>query len=265
MAGFLSGRRLGRGISFWMVGSEFGRTIAPIVIIGAIQLFTLEGTPWLMLVGFLGTAILYYGLRDAPERPLNTAESVLWWKALRGMGPVMIPLMGITAACSFMKAAMTIYLPTFLTEEGATLWFAGIALTVFQGAGTIGTLLGGPLSDRVGHRRILTFSMVTVPPLMFAFLAVDGWAKFIVLVVTGFIALATTPVTMALVQEAFPESRALANSLYGATAFVLRSLVTVALGAMGDMFGLRWAFVISAIIQLIGVPLVFLLPKSDRA
>jgi len=264
MAGHLSGRRLGRGMSLWMVGSEFGRAIAPLVIIGAIQLFTLEGTPWLMVAGFLGTGILYLGLKDVPERAPNTAENVLWRKALSGMGPMMIPLTGIIIARSFMKAAMTTYLPTLLTEEGATLWVAGISLTVLEGAGTIGTLLGGALSDRVGRHQVLMFSMLTVPCLMFAFLAVGGWIRFVMLVLIGLIALATTPVTMALVQEAFPENPALANSLYGATAFVTSSVVTVAIGVIGDLVGLHQAFAISALAYLIGTPLVLLLPGRNR-
>jgi len=265
MAGHLSGRHLGRGMSLWMVGSEFGRAIAPMVIIGAIQLFTLEGTPWLMVAGFLGTGILYLGLKDVPERTPNTTETVLWRKALGGMGPMMIPLTGLIIARSFMKAAMTTYLPTLLSEEGATLWVAAISLTVLEGAGTVGTLLGGPLSDHVGRHRVLMFSMLTVPGLMFAFLAVAGWIRFVVLALIGLIALATTPVTMALVQEAFPENPALANSLYGATAFVMSSVVTVAFGVIGDLVGLRQAFAISALVYLIGTPLVLLLPGVKTA
>jgi len=68
-------------------------------------------------------------------------------------------------------------------------------------------------------------------------------------------------VAMALVQESFPQNRALANGLYLAMAFVLRSLIVVLLGAIGDLFGLRQAFTISAIVPLLGLPLVFLLPQ----
>ncbi|MEJ2558341.1 MAG: MFS transporter, partial [Anaerolineae bacterium] len=38
MAGRLSGQSLGRGMGFWMVGGELGRTLGPIVIVSAIQL-----------------------------------------------------------------------------------------------------------------------------------------------------------------------------------------------------------------------------------
>jgi FSR family fosmidomycin resistance protein-like MFS transporter len=78
----------------------------------------------------------------------------------------------------------------------------------------------------------------------------------------GFTALSVTPVVMALVQESFPENRALANGVYMALSFVLGSVVVVVLGAMGDLFGLRLAFTASAVITLLGLPLILLLPRK---
>jgi FSR family fosmidomycin resistance protein-like MFS transporter len=78
----------------------------------------------------------------------------------------------------------------------------------------------------------------------------------------GFTALSVTPVMMALVQESFPENRALANGVYMSLSFLLSSGVVVVLGAMGDLFGLRRTFTASAIITLLGLPLILLLPRK---
>ena len=64
----------------------------------------------------------------------------------------------------------------------------------------------------------------------------------------------------ALAQESLPENRALANGVYMSLSFILRSGVIVVLGALGDLFGLRLAFTASAVIPLLGLPLIFLLP-----
>jgi FSR family fosmidomycin resistance protein-like MFS transporter len=66
---------------------------------------------------------------------------------------------------------------------------------------------------------------------------------------------------MALVQESYPENRAMANGLYMALSFVIRSGAVVALGAVGDLAGLRTAFAVSAIVPLLGLPLLLLLPR----
>ena len=265
MAGNLSGRNLGRGMSFWMVGGELGRTLGPILIVSAVRLLTLEGTPWLMIGGLLASAILYVRLKDVPGRPPNGGQGLPWRQALRSMGPLLLPLIGIIVVRSFMVSALTTYLPTFLSEEGADLWFAGASLSVLEAAGVVGALLGGTLSDRLGRRLILLISMLVTPLFMFVFLALQSWVRFPTLLALGFTALSATPVIMALVQESLPENRALANGVYMALSFVLRSGVVVVLGALGDLFGLRLAFTASAVISLLGLPLILLLPgKRSR-
>jgi hypothetical protein len=46
-----------------------------------------------------------------------------------------------------------------------------------------------------------------------------------------------------------------------ALSFLIRSLAVVALGIMGDLYSLRWAFAASAVVPLLGLPLVFALPR----
>lgn len=132
IAGNLSGRSLGRGMGFWMVGGELGRTLGPIVIVSAVRLLTLQGTPWLMVGGFLASALLYVRLKDVPMRPTNAGQGLPWRQALRSMGPLLLPLAGIIVARSFMVRSLTTYLPTFLSEEGADLWFAGVSLSLLE-------------------------------------------------------------------------------------------------------------------------------------
>jgi len=265
IAGNLSGRSLGRGMGFWMVGGELGRTLGPIVIVSAVQLLTLKGTPWLMAAGLLTSALLHVQLRDIAARPPNGGQGLPWRQALREMRPLLVPLTGIIVVRSFMSSALTTYLPTFLSEEGADLWLAGASLSVLEGGGMVGALLGGAISDRLGRRLVLLVSMLTTPLPMFVFLAVNGWLQFPLLLLLGFTALSVAPVFMALVQESFPENRALANGVYMSLSFVLRSVVVVVLGTLGDLFGLRLAFTASAIIPLLGLPLIFLLPGKRNS
>jgi FSR family fosmidomycin resistance protein-like MFS transporter len=264
MAGRLSGKSLGRGMGFWMVGGELGRTLGPIVIVSAIQLLTLRGTPWLMIGGLLASAILYARLKDVPGRPPNAGQGLPWRQALRSMRPLLVPLVGIIVVRSFMITALTTYLPTFLSKEGADLWFAGASLSVLEAAGVAGALLGGSVSDRLGRRRVLLISLLTTTLFMFVFLELNGWARFPALLILGLTALSITPVIMAVVQESFPDNRALANGIYMALNFTIRSGAVVAVGVLGDLFGMRLAFTVSAIIPLLGVPFILLLPGRAR-
>jgi FSR family fosmidomycin resistance protein-like MFS transporter len=86
---------------------------------------------------------------------------------------------------------------------------------------------------------------------------------FPLLLLLGFTVMSGTPVIMALVQESYPQGRALANGIYMALNFLLTAIVTICLGALGDWVGLRMAFTISAVIFLAGLPLIWLLPQHQ--
>jgi FSR family fosmidomycin resistance protein-like MFS transporter len=264
IAGRLSGTRLGRGMGFWMVGGELGRTLGPLAIAAYFVFWPddLSHTPWLMIGGWLTSLLLFVRLRNVEGRPPRSAQAVPWRQVLRIMAPLLIPLTGIILVRSFMSSALTTYLPTFLAEEGAELWLAGISLSVLEAAGVVGALLGGSLSDRFGRRVVLFISLLVTPLLMLLFLAVSGWLRFPLLLALGVTALSVTPVIMALVQERCPENRALANGTYMSLSFVIRSGVVVIVGAMADLWGMRLSFMACAFITLLGLPFLLLLPKQ---
>jgi FSR family fosmidomycin resistance protein-like MFS transporter len=263
MAGTLSGRRLGRGSGLWMFGAEFGRTIGPVLVVTAVQMWTARGVPRLMVIGLLGAVVLYWRLHDVPFQPLHTAgQSLPWRQAVRGMGPVLLPIVGVVTARALLNSALTTYLPTFLQEEGADLWLAGASLSVFEAAGTLGALSGGALSDWLGRRPTVAAAMAACTPLMAWFLLSNGWSRLLSLLALGFFQLSTLGVLMALVQESFPQNRALANGIYLASYFVANSVMAVVVGRLGDLFGLRSAFTIAAAAPLLGAAMVWLLPKA---
>jgi FSR family fosmidomycin resistance protein-like MFS transporter len=264
MAGRLSGHSLGRGMGLWMLGGELGRALGPIIIVTAIELVGLEGTPWLMLGGFVASAVLYVRLRDVPVHLTHSAAPLPWRQMLAIMGPFLVPLIAVITVRSFMISSLTTYLPLFLTEEGAELWLAGASLTLLEAAGVAGALLGGSLSDRLGRREVIGAALLVTPVLMFLFLLADGWLRVPLLLGLGLTALSVIPVLMALVQESFPENRALANGVYMALSFLIRSGAVLVVGAIGDSWGMRAAFAVSAFAPLLGLPFLRLFPGGKQ-
>ena len=260
IAGRLAGRRLGYSMGFWMVGGELGRTLGPIILVSAIAILGLEGLPWLMVGGVGASALLYLGVRGVSPAGKDQVEAGNLSMALRSMRDLLFPLSGVVVFRSFMMAAFATYLPIFLHEEGASLWFAGTSLSVLEAGGVIGALVGGSASDVLGRRKVLVASFLLTPLLMFALVLTPGWWRLPVLIPLGFFGLMATPVIMASVQESAPENRALANGIYMALNFVLRALTVVLVGALADRLGMRPAFLVCAILGLLGTPFVFRLP-----
>lgn len=263
--GYLSGNRLGRGMGFWMVGGELGRTLGPLVVVSALAVMSLRSMAVLSLAGVATSIILYYRLRDVPLRTRGDGEQVPWRMAVRAMRGLMLVLAGLVALRSMMVMSMTIFLPLFLVEEGASLWLAGAALSIVEAAGIAGAFAGGWISDHVGRRAVMFFGQIAAPIALLLFLAAEGWVRVALLPVIGFSLLAVPPVLMALVQEQFPDSRALANGVYLSMNFVIRSVAAIGYGVVGDAFGLSTSMYIAAAAMFAGLPLIWMIAPSARS
>ncbi len=159
-------------------------------------------------------------------------------------------------------SSFTTFLPTYMTGTGKGLWLAGASLSVMEIAGVVGALTGGMISDRLGRRRVMTVMTLVAPLAVLLFLNARGWLVFPLLLLIGLTLLSTTPVIMALVQERAKGSRALANGIYMALNFSITSLATLAAGMIADRFGLNTAFLVGALLMLVGLPAVWTLPKD---
>jgi FSR family fosmidomycin resistance protein-like MFS transporter len=260
--GYLAGPRLGRGMGFWMVGGELGRTLGPLVLVSALAVLSLRSIVFLALAGIATSLILYVRLRDVALQPGGEGPRPPWRAAVRGMRTVMVLLAALVALRSMMMMAATVFLPVFLTGEGTNPWLAGAALSIVEAAGVVGAFSGGWISDRIGRKAVLVFGHVAAPAFLLLFLEASGWLRIALLPLIGVTLLTIPPVLLAFVQESFPATRALANGVFLSLNFAIRSLAAVGYGAVGDAVGLNGAIVIAAVAMLGGLPVIWLLFRS---
>jgi len=250
-------------MGLFMVGGELARTAGPLIAVWAVSTFGLTGMWRLMFLGWAASAVLWWRLRRtreaAPERNRASMSAML-----REMKVIIAGVFGILVARSFMASAMSTYLPTFLFDQGHSLWFSGISLTVYEAAGVAGVYLSGTLSDRVGRRKVLLVATVLSPAMLFAVLFTQGGLLFFVLLLLGFTTLATGPVLMAVMMEHAGPNRAAANGTYMAFSFAVRASVILVIGAVSDLYGMRTAFLMCAGVAFVGIPFISLLPRSHR-
>ncbi len=264
MAGRVSGDRLGRGMSFWMVGGELGRTVGPILVVSVITWLGMRSIPWLMLGGWGASMLLFVRLRGISGRPIDVSQRLPWRKVLAKMRPFLVALSLLQVVRSFSSVALTTYLPVYLKEGGASLWWAGASLTILEAAGVVGALVGGSISDRYGRRRILIAGLCVTAVLILVFLYLPRGGQTYLLPLLGFFSLSMTPVIMAIVQETYPENPALANGIYMAISFIIRSIILVVFGAISDALGLSNTYLISAVLLVVAIPIVRMFPESNR-
>lgn len=258
-----SGKKVGRGMGFFMVGGELGFGLGPLVVVAFIGVFSLNGLPWLMTLGMLASLILYFRLRGVSTvRHAQAGPGLSVRQALGEMRALMLPLSGIVFITGFLNANIVNYLPTFMSSEGAVFALAGASLAVVELAGTVGVLMMGLFSDRIGHRNIALLGTLVSVVFSLAFLMTGGWVKLVMLVGIGLSAFVANPAFLAMIQSRFTANRSMANGIYMSTSFILRSVVVVIVGALADHFGMRAVFFGSAIAALFSIPFILKLPEN---
>ena len=257
MVARISGQQVGKGMSFFMAAGEMGRTLGPLLATWAFTAWALEGMARLVVLGWASSLVIYLRFRDIP---LHVQKQSGFRQMLPAARRLFVPLLLLVFARSFVVTSLGVYMPTLLQGEGASLWKASGALTIYQFAGVVGALTGGTISDRLGRKPVLFAVTLFSPFLMLAFLNTQGWLWVVVLLVTGLLGLSGQPILLALVQDYLPQHRSVANGFFMAMSFIALSVTSVLIGALADRLGLHQAFFWSAIIGFVAVPFVFLLP-----
>jgi len=254
----VSGRKLGLGMGLFMAAGELAAAIGPLTAVWVVTTWTLEGFWRLTVLGWTASLLLYLRLRGVPARQEKPGSVRALLPAFTAL---FLPLGFINLTRFPLVEGLTTFLPTYMTERGAGLWLAGGSLSIIMTAGVIGVLTIGPLSDRIGRKPVLVGAALISFILTLTFLKTSGWLSVAVLFILGYFSMSTPPVLMAIVQEQFPQNRAIANGIYMATMFFLRPIGTLLIGLLGDAFSLDHALLWGALISLLAIPAILKLPN----
>ncbi|MEA1986526.1 MAG: MFS transporter [Candidatus Marinimicrobia bacterium] len=259
----VSGNQIGKGMSFYMVGGEIARTLGPLLITASISLWGLEGSYRAMLLAIIATIFLYIKLKDIEvDRSFQKAKKEFSpTETFIKLIPFFIIISGFSTFRGAMKSALTLYLPTFLMNNGKSLWVAGISLSILQFAGVLGTSLAGPISDKIGRKYTLLIISIANPILMWIFIIVDDIFKIPMLIIIGFFLFASGPVLLALVHDTDSEHPAFVNGIYMTINFVMSSVMVLLVGFLGDKIGLNLTYKICALLAFGSIPFILFLPK----
>ena len=263
-----SGDKLGRGMSYYMVGGELARTVGPLLITGGVSLWGLEGTWRLMPFGLVASLILYYRLKD-----FQFTQTKFTKKPEKGdaMAEVkrFLPLFGVMGGFMFfqsaMKMATTLYLAVYLTEHGFSLWYASIALSVLQFFGVIGTFVSGTISDKIGRQKTLVImsSGAAVTMTLFIF-TTNIYILVLLLSFLGIFMFANGPIMLSVIHEVETKMPTFVNSLYMTINFSISSVVVLIMGLFGDKLGLDITYEIAAVLAFFAIPFALSLEHVIR-
>lgn len=262
----VSGRKIGRGMSLYMVGGESARTIGPIVIIGAIDLWGFEGTFRLIPAGVLSSILLFIRFRNMDLRKhfMHAPYEGSYAKVFRKFSRILIVISAITLFRGFMKSLFTYYLVGHLEYEGISRTEASFALSLVYVTGTIGVLVSGTSSDYFGKRNTLLLIALASPILMLLFGYMRDTSMYLILGVIGFFLLAPTPIFLSIINSLDSKHFAFLNGIYMTSNLVVGALTTMLVGLGYDLIGYELSYQIANGLAFLMIPICFFIPKENR-
>ena len=199
----------------------------------------------------------------APARALRWRP--LDWRSgeddLRAMSLLAV-VIGLRSVAWF---GLLTFVPLWIVANGGTEGEGGRELALMLVSGAVGTLVLGPVADRVGLRRTLLVTQTALPLLIVVFVAVGGVVGTLALMLVGLCVVGTFGVTMVLSQLYLPRHVGMASGLTVGLAMGLGGIAAVALGAVADAIDLQTALYVAAAAPAIGARRLPLPAGAGRA
>jgi FSR family fosmidomycin resistance protein-like MFS transporter len=258
-AAFASSERRASGMSLFNVGGNLGYALGPILVTPLVLWLGLEGGALAAVPALIVAVVL---ARALPTLATLRAESAL---AQGAVGDARVGALTILAGVIVLRSvawfALLTFVPLWVVSQGGSEGEGNRELSLMLVAGVVGTLMLGPVADRVGLRRTLLVTQAALPPLIFVFLEVGGPAGTLALMGVGFCVVGTFGITIVLSQLYLPGRTGMASGIAVGLAMGIGGIAAVALGGLADTVDLRTALVVAAAAPALGVVLCLLLPS----
>ncbi|MDZ7330528.1 MAG: MFS transporter [candidate division KSB1 bacterium] len=156
------------------------------------------------------------------------------------------------------------FIPLYLTSKGESHVFGGTALAIFQLFTTTGILIGGYLFDRIGSKKTLQLSFVTVLPCALGFINLPMGSNLVCLALLGLFIQLSTSVNIVLGQQILPRQASLVSSIMMGMGWGASGLLMTPIGALADKIGLYWTLTLISFFSLVGMMLVKIFAIQQR-
>jgi FSR family fosmidomycin resistance protein-like MFS transporter len=259
-AAYTSGRRRASGMSLFAVGGNVGYGLGALLVTPIVVAFGLRGG-WLLIVPALAVAAWLLAATPYLRSFAPDGEA----RVARGGENDIRSLVVLLVVITFRSLAwfgLITFVPLYEVSQGHSKAYGNYVFAGMLLVGAVGTLVAGPLADRIGLRTVLRGSFAVTTPLILVFLLVGGIPGAIALAGVGAAVVGTFGVTMVMAQQYLPRNIGMASGLAIGFAIGLGGVAAVFLGAIADSIDLRTSLFVSAAAPLVGLALTTLLPAT---
>ncbi|MDR0478877.1 MAG: MFS transporter [Burkholderiaceae bacterium] len=266
VARMASGGRYGLAQSVFQVGGNGGSALGPLLVAliitghgqGRAAWFSLAALVGMVLLSFVGRWYAANRWRLKPKaRKMGSGEDVTLSRGR--IQATLAVLLLLIFSKYFYLASLNSYLTFYLMgkfhiSEHLALMF----LFLFLAAVAAGTLVGGPVGDRIGRKRVIWGSILGVAPFTLLLPHASLLWTGVLIAIIGVMLASAFPAILVYAQELLPGKVGTVAGLFFGFAFGMGGLGAAALGHLADLTSLNFVYQVCAFLPLLGLCAAFL-------
>jgi FSR family fosmidomycin resistance protein-like MFS transporter len=269
IARLASGGKHGFAQSVFQVGGNLGTAIGPLLAAVIIGPFGQHSVAWFGLAALLGIVLLLQVSRWYATHHIATAgrkkppTAVAPYPRRVVIGAITVLLVLIFSKYFYLAGLSSFYTFYLMDRFGLTVKSAQLYLFAFLFASAVGTVLGGPIGDRIGRKPVIWVSILGVAP--FALLLPHAslfWTVALTIVI-GLVLSSAFSAILVYAQELMPGKVGMVSGLFFGFAFGMGGLGAALLGIFADHTSIAFVYQVIAYLPLLGMAAA-LLPKAVK-
>jgi FSR family fosmidomycin resistance protein-like MFS transporter len=262
-----SGGQHGLAQSVFQVGGNSGSAVGPLLAAYLVLPRGQRSVAWFSLAALLAMTLLWWvggwAKRHSARRGAAGHDT---GPHLRLPRPQVARAIAVLVILIFSKyiylASLTNYYTFYLIETfGVPVRQAQIYLFVFLGAMAAGTIIGGPVGDRIGRRAVIWISILGVLPFTLALPYASLTWTAVLTAVIGLILASAFPAIIVYAQELVPGRVGAISGLFFGFAFGMGGVAAAVLGVVADREGIDFVYHVCSFLPALGL-LTVLLPAE---
>jgi FSR family fosmidomycin resistance protein-like MFS transporter len=269
VARMASGGRHGLAQSLFQVGGNAGASLGPLLAAWIIVPHGRGSVAWFSLAALLAIVVLLQVSRwyrdhhaERGKAKAKRASHIVLTQAQVAWSLLILGLLIFSKY--FYLASLSSYYTFYLIQKfGVSVQSAQTHLFVFLFAVAAGSLIGGPVGDRIGRKWVIWASILGVAPFTLLLPHASLFWTGVLTVIIGLILASAFSAILVYAQELIPGRVGMVSGLFFGFAFGMGGIGAAVLGHIADARGIEYVYGLCAYLPLIGMITAFL-PNLER-
>lgn len=264
-----SGGKRGLAQSIFQVGGNFGTALGPLLVALIVVPNSQRYILWFIVAATIALGIISkiaFWYRDHLVFKKNKPGVFLDFHNLsktKVKWAIAVLLIVIFSKFFYTASLSTYYTFYIIDKFHLTIKEAQFHMFIYLIAYALGTILGGPLGDKIGRKYVIWISVFGAAPFALMLPYVNLFWTDILMIIIGIIMSSAFPAILVYAQELVPKKLGMISGLFYGFAFGMGALGSALLGKLADATSIQYVYSVCSFLPLIGI-ICFFLPNLKK-